>query len=83
MPGVAIAVYGLAGIWVALLGQAGMTVRGAYDVLVSMGISKVVGGTALRRQRGGAAWEERSETFTEHFARVVGLVHGRESLLRV
>jgi amino acid transporter len=37
-PWVAIGVYGLAGIVVALLGQAGTTVRGAYDVLVSMGI---------------------------------------------
>lgn len=35
-PWVAIAVYGLAGILVALLGQAGTNVRGAYDVLVSM-----------------------------------------------
>jgi amino acid transporter len=37
-PWVAIAVYGLAGISMALLGQAGTTVRGAYDVLVSMAI---------------------------------------------
>ncbi len=37
-PWVAIGVYGLAGIIVALLGQAGTTVRGAYDVLVSMAI---------------------------------------------
>ena len=37
-PWVAIAVYGLAGILVALAGQAGTTVRGAYNVLVSMGI---------------------------------------------
>jgi amino acid transporter len=37
-PWVAILSYGLAGIVVALLGQAGTTVRGAYDVLVSMGI---------------------------------------------
>jgi amino acid transporter len=37
-PWVAIGVYGLAGICVALLGQAGTTVRGAYDVLVSMAI---------------------------------------------
>jgi glutamate:GABA antiporter len=37
-PWVAIAVYGLAGMVVAALGQAGTTVRGAYDVLVSMGI---------------------------------------------
>jgi amino acid transporter len=37
-PWVAIGVYGLAGILVALAGQAGTTVRGAYDVLVSMGI---------------------------------------------
>jgi amino acid transporter len=37
-PWVAIAVYGLAGMLVAALGQAGTTVRGAYDVLVSMGI---------------------------------------------
>jgi glutamate:GABA antiporter len=37
-PWVAIGVYGLAGIVVAALGQAGTTVRGAYDVLVSMGI---------------------------------------------
>jgi amino acid transporter len=37
-PWVAIGVYGLAGIVVALAGQAGTTVRGAYDVLVSMGI---------------------------------------------
>jgi len=36
-PWVAIGVYGGAGIIVALLGQAGTTVRGAYDVLVSMG----------------------------------------------
>jgi amino acid transporter len=35
---VAIAVYGAAGIVVALLGQAGTTVRGAYDVLVSMSV---------------------------------------------
>ena len=37
-PWVAIAVYGTAGIVVALLGQAGTTVRGAYDVLVSMSV---------------------------------------------
>lgn len=37
-PWVAIGVYGLAGMAVAALGQAGTTVRGAYDVLVSMGI---------------------------------------------
>ncbi len=37
-PWVAIGAYGLAGIVVALLGQAGTTVRGAYDVLVSMGV---------------------------------------------
>jgi amino acid transporter len=35
---VAILSYGLAGTVVALLGQAGTTVRGAYDVLVSMAI---------------------------------------------
>jgi len=37
-PWVAIGAYGLAGICVALLGQAGTTVRGAYEVLVSMSI---------------------------------------------
>src|SRR5215469_282429 len=37
-PWVAIVSYGLAGTVVALLGQAGTTVRGAYDVLVSMAI---------------------------------------------
>jgi len=37
-PWVAIAVYGAAGMLVALLGQAGTTVRGAYDVLVSMSV---------------------------------------------
>ncbi len=37
-PWAAIAVYGFAGILVAILGQAGTTVRGAYDVLVSMSI---------------------------------------------
>jgi amino acid transporter len=37
-PWVAIGVYGLAGMVVAALGQAGTTVHGAYDVLVSMGI---------------------------------------------
>jgi amino acid transporter len=37
-PWVAIAVYGFAGMIVAFLGQAGTTVRGAYDVLVSMTI---------------------------------------------
>ena len=37
-PWVAIGAFGLAGIVTALLGQAGTTVRGAYDVLVSMGI---------------------------------------------
>lgn len=37
-PWVAIGVYGLAGIIVALLSQAGTTVRGAYAVLVSMSI---------------------------------------------
>jgi amino acid transporter len=37
-PWVAIGAYGLAGIAVALLGQAGTTVRSAYDVLVAMGI---------------------------------------------
>jgi amino acid transporter len=36
-PWVAIGMYGLAGIVVALLGQAGTSVRGAYDVLVAMG----------------------------------------------
>jgi amino acid transporter len=37
-PWVAIGIYGLAGIAVTLLGQAGTSVRGAYEVLVSMGI---------------------------------------------
>jgi amino acid transporter len=37
-PYVALGVYGLAGMVVAVLGQAGTTVRGAYDVLVSMAI---------------------------------------------
>jgi amino acid transporter len=37
-PWVAIGVYGAAGIVVALLGQAGTTVRGAYNVLVSMSV---------------------------------------------
>lgn len=37
-PWIAIGSYGLAGIAVALLSQAGTTVRGAYDVLVSMSI---------------------------------------------
>ena len=37
-PWVAIGVYGLAGMAVTLLGQAGTSVRGAYQVLVSMGI---------------------------------------------
>ena len=37
-PWVAIAVYGAASIVVAFLGQAGTTVRGAYDALVSMGV---------------------------------------------
>jgi amino acid transporter len=37
-PWVALAAYGGSGIVVALLGQAGTTVRGAYDVLVSMAI---------------------------------------------
>ena len=35
-PWVAIGVYGLASVLVAILGQAGTTVRGAYDVMVSM-----------------------------------------------
>jgi amino acid transporter len=37
-PWVAIGVYGLAGMAVTLLGQTGTSVRGAYEVLVSMGI---------------------------------------------
>jgi amino acid transporter len=37
-PWVAIGCYGLAGMVVALLSQAGTSVRGAYDVLVSMSI---------------------------------------------
>ncbi|MGA8108450.1 MAG: APC family permease [Acidobacteriaceae bacterium] len=37
-PWVAIGVYGLAGMLMAALGQAGTTVRGAYDVMVSMTI---------------------------------------------
>jgi amino acid transporter len=37
-PWVAIAIYGVAGIVVALLGQAGTSVRGAYNVLVSMSV---------------------------------------------
>jgi amino acid transporter len=37
-PWVAIGIYGLAGACMALLGQAGTTVRGAYDVLVSMAV---------------------------------------------
>ena len=37
-PSVAIAVYGLAGMVMAALGQAGTSVRGAYDVLVSMSV---------------------------------------------
>jgi amino acid transporter len=37
-PWVAIGVYGLASVIVAVLGQAGTTVRGAYDVMVSMAV---------------------------------------------
>jgi amino acid transporter len=37
-PWVAIGIYGLAGAGMALLGQAGTTVRGAYDVLVGMAV---------------------------------------------
>ncbi len=37
-PWIAIGIYGLAGIITAALGQAGTSVRGAYDVLVSMSI---------------------------------------------
>jgi glutamate:GABA antiporter len=37
-PWIAIGAYGLAGIVMAMLGQAGTTVRGAYNVLVSMGV---------------------------------------------
>jgi amino acid transporter len=37
-PWVAIGVYGLASVLVAILGQTGTTVRGAYDVLVSMSV---------------------------------------------
>jgi amino acid transporter len=37
-PWIALTVYGLAGILIAILGQAGTTVRGAYDVLVSMSV---------------------------------------------
>jgi amino acid transporter len=37
-PWVAILSYGIAGTFVALLGQAGTTVRGAYNVLVSMAV---------------------------------------------
>lgn len=37
-PWVAIAVYGAASVLVAILGQAGTSVRGAYDVLVSMAV---------------------------------------------
>jgi amino acid transporter len=37
-PWVAIAVYGAAGVAIALLGQAGTSVHGAYDVLVSMSV---------------------------------------------
>jgi amino acid transporter len=37
-PWIAIAAYGIAGVIVALLGQAGTTVRGAYNVLVSMSV---------------------------------------------
>ncbi len=37
-PWIAIGAYGLSGIVIAMLGQAGTTVRGAYDVLVSMGV---------------------------------------------
>jgi amino acid transporter len=37
-PWVAIGAYGVAGIIVALLGQAGTTVRGAYNVMVSMSV---------------------------------------------
>jgi amino acid transporter len=37
-PWVAIGVYGLASVLIAVLGQTGTTVRGAYDVLVSMAV---------------------------------------------
>ncbi len=37
-PWIAIGVYGLASVLVAILGQMGTTVRGAYDVLVSMAV---------------------------------------------
>lgn len=64
-PWVAIGVYGLAGIIVALLGQAGTTVRGAYEVMVSMGVLSYfvpylfLFGAMIRLQAGAASPEVR------------------------
>lgn len=46
-PRIAIGFYGLAGIVVELLSQAGTSVHGAYDVLVSMSIMLVGAGVAV------------------------------------
>jgi amino acid transporter len=64
-PWIAISVYGIAGVIVALLGQAGTTVRGAYNVLVSMSVISLfipylfLFGAMIRMQSRPAAIEAR------------------------
>ena len=64
-PWIAISVYGIAGVIVALLGQAGTTGRGAYNVLVSMSVISLfipylfLFGAMIRMQSRPAAIEAR------------------------
>ena len=79
-PWVAIGVYGLAGIGVTLLGQAGTSVRGAYEALVSMAIIAYflpylfLFGSMIRLQSRPAGPEVRRVPGGKPVAIVLGLV---------
>ena len=79
-PWVAIGVYGLAGIAMTLLGQAGTNVRGAYEVLVSMAVISYflpyvfLFGAMIRLQSSSAGPEVRRVPGGKPVAILLGLV---------
>ncbi len=88
-PWVAIGAYGVAGIVVALLGQAGTTVHGAYDVLVSMAVLITflpfvfIFGSMIRLQREPAGSEVRRVPGGKPVAIALGILGMASTLITI
>jgi glutamate:GABA antiporter len=88
-PWVAIGAYGIAGIVVALLGQAGTTVHGAYDVLVSMAVLITflpfvfIFGSMIRLQREPAGPEVRRVPGGKPVAIALGILGMASTLITI